>query len=1036
MRTAWWLVLLFVLPLASGFNPPPQVTPPQSEGKEELLRLKEGVWDAQGWQDIERTGFVPLRVVSPETLLVWNPERVAFPPHVEAVSFSDAVWKGGLSNEHSERVRLVFEPNLPLSVKDQVFNHLLTLGAVPVDDAGLVASVLPTSIQLNVASQTLLEQFLETEGVLWIEPVLTTKARNGQASDVIQDGSFSSHPFWTLGLDASGVVFGVADSGIDADHACFRNATDDQSPHAEINATYPAVGFFGEAHRKILFFNDTIDGNDTPGHSDYRHGTHVIASLACRDVWSQRTNGEPLNGSTLAHGARLVVQDIVNDSGWMPPDVDALLYEASAHGAIIHSNSWGDDTTAYTQRTGHFDSYARAMPWSLAFIAPGNGGQGVLEPANGRNVIAVSASTKDVSPERWGSTAYGPTDEGTDGIFLLAPGKSIQSANGDGFWDTNNDGLRSSSGTSMATPLAAGGAGIIQQLYEEGWIHGPWEPTASVNLSETQPQWATPDARSVVLGAGFTPSGPLLRATLALAATPLSAEFREGGGGSTALHNTYDGWGVLNLSALIDLDSLVNGEAPGGHLWAHDSYRLDNTTVTDWLGEFTDDGVGLDAFDEQPWFGQGASGPFLQTGDVFRHRFTPIENEPVQVRLAYPAKAQPALVDDLQLRIRLDDGTVMLADRIQGDGTPTSFYGNVVDFSNTTLFPQSNETTFGIDIPASLINDSRFIEVEVAARYVVPGGTPGSVGNDGDAVGFALIVSGVERDSNDHLDGDGDGVDNLDDLCPLENASLSDMDGDGCIDDDDGDGINNLDDDCPEENAVGFDTNSDGCIDDSDGDGILDPIDTCITNDLAWPVNTSGCYPLDLPPVPVLVDGPTNHSLIGDNLLVSWRVEDGDGDGYASNLTVRFANQSNLALLTCTAVASTPGALHQCNWSIPNDLPPYYIQSASYEIAVSTETMNRSPAAHRSAGASVVRQNLSFSWSNTLYDGEIESPQDETSLMIPSMVLIGGAGVLLGFVVARRLRMLNGQVPRQEKTFPPFSGTSPAQENGSPHEQE
>ena len=217
--------------------------------------------------------------------------------------------------------------------------------------------------------------------------------------------------------------------------------------------------------------NTSIDGNDTPGHSDYRHGTHVVGSLACHDVYSERAGLQPTNGSSLAHGAFLVVQDIVSQEGWTPPPVDELLWEASAQGAMIHSNSWGDDTTAYTERTGRFDAYARAMPWSAAFIAPGNGGEGVLEPANGRNVIAISATGKSVETERWGGTAYGPTNIGTDGIFVLAPGASIQSAAADGFWDTNNDNLRSSSGTSMATPHTAGGAAIVQQLYEDGVVN-------------------------------------------------------------------------------------------------------------------------------------------------------------------------------------------------------------------------------------------------------------------------------------------------------------------------------------------------------------------------------------------------------------------------------------------------------------------------------------------------------------------------------------------------------------------------------------
>ena len=1036
MRTAWWLVLLFVLPLASGFNQPARLVEPAVDGKEELLRLDEGVWTSQAWAEIEQYGLVPLRVVSPETLLIWHPKQSSLPSHVEAIPFSDAVWKGGLSGNGWNHVRLVFEPNLPLSVKESMFASLSLLGAKPMDEAGLVASVLPTSIQLDGGSSSIVQELLELEGVLWIEPVLSTKARNSQASALIQDGAFSSRPLWDLGLDGSGVVLGVADSGIDADHACFRNATEDTASHAEQAAAYPAVGVFGEAHRKVVFLNDTIDGNDTPGQSDYRHGTHVVASLACRDVFSERTNAEPTNGSTLAHGARLVVQDIVDENGWSPPNVDELLYEASVYGAVIHSNSWGDDTTAYTERTGHFDSYARAMPWSLAFIAPGNSGYGILEPANGRNVVAVSASTKDISPDRWGSTAYGPTEEGTDGVFLLAPGKSIQSANSDGFWDTNNDGLRVSSGTSMATPLAAGAAGVIQQLYEDGWIHGPWESTTNVNLSDVQPDWATPDARSVALGAGFTPSGPLLRATLALSTAPLEDEFRAGGETSTALHNPYDGWGVLNLSRLVDTASLTSGQSPGAHLWAHDSYRLDNTTVENWFDEFTQPHSGLGAFEQKPWFGQGASGPFLQTGDVFSHRFTPLENESVQVRLAYPAKAQPAPVDDLQLRIRLDDGTVLVADRIQADGTPTSFYGNVVNLSNTTLFPQSNETTFGIDIPASFLNDSRFIEIEVAARYVVPGGTAGSVGIDGDAVGFALVVSGVERDSDDHVDGDGDGVYNIDDRCPLENASLADLNGDGCLDDDDGDDVNNLDDLCPSEDASGFDANIDGCIDDSDGDGVNDLVDVCFTNDSAWPVNESGCYPIDQPPVLVLVDAPPNDSLISDNLFLSWRIVDDDGDGYVSTFTVRFTNQTNLSVFTCTGIALQPGDVHQCNWSVPGDLPPYYLQSETYEVSVSIETTNGSPASLQSPVITVARQNLTFSWVTPFINDDSDPLPDDTGVSVQPMLFISLIGVLLGLLVARTYRLMYRPSDTYERAYPPFAEDGVAQGIGRPLEQE
>jgi len=143
MRTAWWLVLLFVLPLASGFHSPTQLLEPEVDGSEELLRLSEGVWTSQEWAEIEQYGVVPLRIVSPETLLVWQPKQSVLPPYVEVIPFEDAVWKEGLSDGGWDFVRLVFEPNLPRSVKERLLASVALLDAQPIDGDGVVESILP-----------------------------------------------------------------------------------------------------------------------------------------------------------------------------------------------------------------------------------------------------------------------------------------------------------------------------------------------------------------------------------------------------------------------------------------------------------------------------------------------------------------------------------------------------------------------------------------------------------------------------------------------------------------------------------------------------------------------------------------------------------------------------------------------------------------------------------------------------------------------------------------------------------------------------
>ena len=60
-------------------------------------------------------------------------------------------------------------------------------------------------------------------------------------------------------LDGSGVIIAVADTGIDMDHSCFRNSSNE-------------IGTPGPEHRKIVHLNDSIDDWDTQGHQQGHQG--------------------------------------------------------------------------------------------------------------------------------------------------------------------------------------------------------------------------------------------------------------------------------------------------------------------------------------------------------------------------------------------------------------------------------------------------------------------------------------------------------------------------------------------------------------------------------------------------------------------------------------------------------------------------------------------------------------------------------------------------------------------------------------------
>ena len=275
-------------------------------------------------------------------------------------------------------------------------------------------------------------------------------------------------------LDGRGVVIAVADTGIDMDHSCFRNSSDE-------------VGSPGVSHRKIIHLNNSTDDWDNQGHQQFRHGTHIAGILACDPIDGDR------NMTSISNGAKLVVQDIVNSNGWeVPEDVTELLVESSRHGAVINSWSWGDNSVNYTNRSEMIDAWTVENPWSLVFVAPGNTGNMMLEPSNAYNVVSVVATDSQENASLWQGNSQGPDINGRRGTMIAAPGVDIVSADADGSMFGLNNGSRMMTGTSMATPMAASFTALLQQLIEDEY--------------------------------GYTPSAPLLRAMLVASAEGIDGD--------------------------------------------------------------------------------------------------------------------------------------------------------------------------------------------------------------------------------------------------------------------------------------------------------------------------------------------------------------------------------------------------------------------------------------------------------------------------------------------------------------------------------
>ena len=466
-------------------------------------------------------------------------------------------------------------------------------------------------------------------------------------------------------LDGSGVIIAVADTGIDMDHSCFRNSTNE-------------VGTPGIEHRKIVHLNDSIDDWDTQGHQQFKHGTHIAGILACDQLEGDSSM------RSLSHGAKLVVQDVVDSSGWVvPDDVTSLLAESSRYGAIINSWSWGDNTVNYTERSSMIDKWTVENPWSLVFVAPGNTGNTMLEPSNAYNVVSVVASDSNENGSLWSGNSHGPDVNDRRGTFIAAPGMDIVSAKADGTKFGMNNESYAMTGTSMAAPMAASFTALLQELIQTEYGHAP--------------------------------SAPLLRAMLAASGEGLN-------GGDP---DPMQGYGRPSLKGF------ENG------FIAHDSYAVD-----DWVSLIQSRGGTLESLTTNPWNGSGAAGPFLAENESWSKLFQPIPGEDVEIVMSYNARPRGYEIDDLRLIVKTSDGRFAVDDQMSNSGFSQLYYES---FTNPLMMNSSNETTVMIRLPASQLEGVEWVSVEVVANDIYDGLNVGYLGLEGTKIGFGLVATGLQN---------------------------------------------------------------------------------------------------------------------------------------------------------------------------------------------------------------------------------------------------------------------------------------------------
>jgi hypothetical protein len=358
-------------------------------------------------------------------------------------------------------------------------------------------------------------------------------------------------PVFAHGIHGEGQVVGIIDTGIDADMCYFRDTALGLPPRNECNGGTVV----NAAERKVLavdflWTNECAGGITNTEWDTQGHGTHVAGTVA-GDNFATPIGHDP--GDGMAPGARLVMQDagyLVDNCGDLPGigcpvvDLNPIFQQAYTQGARLHTNSYGDNENApvqnnYTAASQDVDEFMWNHKDFQIFFAAGNSGPGtatVGSPSTAKNVISVGATAHGTSAETMaGFSSCGPTDDNRIKPDLTIPGASVISAGNDGNVGTNNCGEATMSGTSMASPAAAGFGALARQYYADGYY-----PSGT----------ATPaDA--------FPPTSALVKATLLNSAQNMT-------GVAQPIPSNCQGWGRI----LLDNALFFPGDAR--RLWVKD----------------------------------------------------------------------------------------------------------------------------------------------------------------------------------------------------------------------------------------------------------------------------------------------------------------------------------------------------------------------------------------------------------------------------------------------------------------------------------
>ncbi|MBZ0221900.1 MAG: S8 family serine peptidase, partial [Dokdonella sp.] len=372
----------------------------------------------------------------------------------------------------------------------------------------------------------------------------------------------ATYSIWSKGIYGCGQVVGELDTGLYMDNIAFKDPNHTMPISiCTTGATCPTIATPNYDARKVIAYYKWSGLSGTGWEDNHGHGTHVAGSIIGNDNGFDLGNscaGLPAPTGTsnlvgMAPYAKLVMQEsganlaYLNTAGGTPYHAADTAYQ---NGARIHSDSWGGGctdqfgacvsgcTVTYDQSARDADLVMQDRNELLMVFAAGNdatacpNGNNVGSPGNAKNVLTIGATGRGTAGNNMASfSSRGPTLDSRTKPDLDAQGSGIISAG------RSASGTATMSGTSMATPTAAGNAALVRDYLAQGFY---------------------PSGVKTPADAITNPSGALIKAIMAAGA------FKMTGTGANTNPGQDQGYGRI----LLDDSLFFSGDA--SKLYFHD----------------------------------------------------------------------------------------------------------------------------------------------------------------------------------------------------------------------------------------------------------------------------------------------------------------------------------------------------------------------------------------------------------------------------------------------------------------------------------